>query len=50
MTAEMTADDPQALKTITVSKILNESGFDEIDLLKIEIELRGENLIFMHET
>ena len=38
MTVETTADDPQAFKTITVSKILAESGFDEIDLLKIDIE------------
>ena len=38
MTVETTADDPQSLKTTTVSKILNESGFDEIDLLKIDIE------------
>ena len=38
MTIETTADDPQAFKTTTVSKILAESGFDEIDLLKIDIE------------
>ncbi len=38
MTVETTPDDPQAFKTITVSKILAESGFDEIDLLKIDIE------------
>ena len=37
-TVETTADDPQALRTTTVSKILAESGFDEIDLLKIDIE------------
>lgn len=38
MTVETTADDPKAFKTITVSKILAESGFDEIDLIKIDIE------------
>ena len=38
MTVETTSDDPQAFKTITVSKILAASGFDEIDLLKIDIE------------
>lgn len=38
MTIETTADDPQALRTTTVSKLLAESGFDEIDLLKIDIE------------
>lgn len=38
MTIETTSDDPQAFKTITVSKILSESGFDEIDLLKMDIE------------
>ena len=38
MTFETTAEDPLALKTTTVSKLLAESGFDEIDLLKIDIE------------
>ena len=38
MTIETTADDSDALKTTTVSKLLAESGFDEIDLLKIDIE------------
>ena len=38
MTIETTADDPAAMKTVTVGKILAESGFDEIDLLKIDIE------------
>ena len=38
MTIETTADDPAAMKTVTISKILAESGFDEIDLLKIDIE------------
>lgn len=38
MTIETTANDSQALKTTTVSKILAESSFDEIDLLKIDIE------------
>ena len=33
-----TTDDANALKTTTVGKILAESGFDEIDLLKIDIE------------
>ena len=38
MTFETTADDPTAFRTTTVSKLLAESGFDEIDLLKIDIE------------
>ncbi len=38
MTFETTADDAAALKTVTISKILAESGFDEIDLLKVDIE------------
>ena len=38
MTFETTNDDPAALKTTTVSKLLADSGFDEIDLLKIDIE------------
>ncbi len=38
MTFETAADDPAAIKTVTISKILAESGFDEIDLLKIDIE------------
>ncbi len=38
MTVETTADDTAAMKTVTVSKILAESGFDEIGLLKVDIE------------
>ena len=38
MTFETTADDSTAFQTTTVSKLLAESGFDEIDLLKIDIE------------
>jgi len=38
MTFETTADDPEAFRTTTVSKLLAESGFDEIDLLKVDIE------------
>ena len=38
MTIDTTADNPHAIKTTTVSKILAESGFDEIDLMKIDIE------------
>ena len=38
MTEETTANDPEALKTITISKLLNDSGFNEVDLLKIDIE------------
>ena len=38
MTFETTADDPTAFRTTTVAKLLAESGFDEIDLLKIDIE------------
>ena len=38
MTFETTADDPAAMKTTTISKLLQESGFEEIDLLKVDIE------------
>ena len=38
MTFETTADDPEAFRTTTVGKLLADSGFDEIDLLKIDIE------------
>ena len=38
MTEDTTADDPEALKTTTIAKLLNDSGFDEVDLLKIDIE------------
>lgn len=38
MTFETTANDPAAFKTTTVGKLLAESGFDEIDLLKVDIE------------
>jgi len=38
MTFETTAEDPAAFRTTTVGKLLAESGFDEIDLLKVDIE------------
>ena len=38
MTEDTTADDPEALKTTTIAKILDDSGFDEVDLLKLDIE------------
>ena len=38
MTSETTADDPDALKTVTINKLFAESGFDEIDWLKVDIE------------
>lgn len=38
MTFETTADDPAALKTTTIKKLLADSGFAEIDILKIDIE------------
>ena len=38
MTFETTADDSDAFKTTTVAKLLADSGFDEIDLLKVDIE------------
>lgn len=38
MTFETTADDDNAFRTTTVGKLLAESGFDEIDLLKVDIE------------
>ena len=38
MTEDSTADDPEALKTTTIAKLLDDSGFDEVDLLKIDIE------------
>ena len=38
MTFETTADDPAAFRTTTIGKLLADSGFNEIDLLKIDIE------------
>lgn len=38
MTFETTAADPAAIKTATVGRMLADSGFDEIDLLKVDIE------------
>lgn len=38
MTFETTSEDSTAFKTVTVSKLLKDSGFDTIDLLKIDIE------------
>lgn len=38
MTVETTKNDPAAFRTTTVSKLLRKSDFDEIDLLKIDIE------------
>ena len=38
MTFETNKNDPAAMKTTTISKILKDSGFAEIDLLKIDIE------------
>ena len=38
MTVETTADDPAAMKTTTISKLLQDSYLEEIDLLKIDIE------------
>ena len=38
MTFETDEKNPKAFKTTTVLKLLSESGFDEIDLLKIDIE------------
>lgn len=38
MTSETKNNDPNALRTTTVSKLLADSGFKEIDLLKIDIE------------
>ena len=38
MTEDTTEDDPEALKTVTIAKLLDDSGFDEVDLLKIDIE------------
>lgn len=35
---ETTAENPEAMRTITVAKLLAASGFDEIDILKIDIE------------
>ncbi len=37
-TVETTADDPQALKTTSIGRLLEGSSFDRIDLLKIDIE------------
>ena len=38
MTFETTKDDPDAMPTVTVKKILSDSGFKQIDLLKIDVE------------
>lgn len=38
MTVETTKNDPAAFRTTTVLKLLRKSDFDEIDLLKIDIE------------
>ncbi len=38
MTFETTAENPNALQTTTVSRLLSDSGFDEIDLLKVDVE------------
>lgn len=38
MASETNANDLNAIKTTTILKILKESGFDKIDLLKIDIE------------
>ena len=38
VTYETTLDDPKAIKTTTISKLLSDSGFDSIDLLKVDIE------------
>lgn len=38
MTFETDENDPAAFKTVTIAKLLKESGFDEIDLLKVDIE------------
>ena len=38
MTFDTTADDPNALKTTTIAKLLSESSFNEIDILKVDIE------------
>ena len=38
MTFETTEDDPAAMKTTTISKLLKDSGLNEIDLLKVDIE------------
>ena len=38
MTFETNSDDPDAFKTTTVSKLLAESGLNNIDILKLDIE------------
>ena len=38
MTEDTTADDPEALKTTTITKLLGGSESNEIDLLKLDIE------------
>ena len=35
---EITSNEPKTLKTTTISKLLADFGFDEIDLLKMDIE------------
>ncbi|MBQ4495852.1 MAG: FkbM family methyltransferase [Selenomonadaceae bacterium] len=38
MTFDTTADDPAGFKATTISKVLADSGFEEIDILKLDIE------------
>lgn len=38
MTSEATTEVPESFKSTTISKILSESGFEEIDILKLDIE------------
>ena len=38
MTEATNADDPEALKTTTIAKVLADSEYEEIDLLKVDIE------------
>ncbi len=38
MTFETTEDDPESFKTVTIAKLLKDSGFDKIDFLKVDIE------------
>ena len=49
MTFETDAEDTDAFKTVTISKLLKDSGFDEIDLLKIDIE-GAEKEVFAAEN
>ena len=48
MTEDTTLEDPEALKTTTVSKLIADSGFNEVGILKMDIE-GAEKEVFSEE-